>query len=189
MGAWLFEQGSYVYVFGTSMVFYAIGTFGMIIRLWGYKENLKISKKKMSPLELFHYRHIVDTFKVVFRPRKGHKRTYLIFMMICMLTSMMPYLGKNAFEFLYTKRFFSWDVSDYSLYQTVCTITQTAGMVIFFPLLHYLHASDNITIFLAVISNLGANLFKAFSFQPWMFFAAAGSSSIVSLLTSYSRYR
>ena len=177
MGAWLFEQGSYVCVFGTSMIFYAIGLFGMIIRLWGYKENLKTSREKLSLLELFHYRHIVDTFKVVFRKRKDHKRTYLIVMMICMLTTMMPYIGKHAFEFLYTKRFFSWDVSDYSLYQTVCTISNSAGMVIFLPLLHYLHATDNITITMAIISNLGANLFKAFSSQPWMFFAAAGRSS------------
>ena len=64
------------------------------------------------------YLYLYLYFEVTFKPRPGHRRTYLIVMMFTMLMNMMPFIGESAFQFPYVKRLFSWGVTDYSWYLT-----------------------------------------------------------------------
>ena len=61
-------------------------------------------------------RHILDTFKTILRPRESHKRLYLHCMMVMMLTHLVAIYAKLYCQYMYTKRMFGWEVSDYSFF-------------------------------------------------------------------------
>ena len=70
-------------------------------------------------LDLISPRHIVDSFKAVFKKRKNNKRFYLISMMIMMLTHLVTIYAELYCQFMYTKRMFEWEVKDYSYFTMV----------------------------------------------------------------------
>ena len=61
-------------------------------------------------------RHILDTFKTILRPRESHKRLYLHCMMVMMLTHLVAIYAELYCQYMYTKRMFGWEVSDYSFF-------------------------------------------------------------------------
>ena len=86
----------------------------LFLRLWNFKELIK--GEKLTFVDMVHPRHVLESLEVTFKPRPGHRRTYLIVMMVTMLMNMMPYIGESAFQIMYVKRLFSWGVTDYSWY-------------------------------------------------------------------------
>ena len=64
-------------------------------------------------------RHIVESFKVVFKKREHNKRFYLISMMAMMLTHLVTIYAELYCQFMYTKRMFEWEVKDYSYFTMV----------------------------------------------------------------------
>ena len=64
-------------------------------------------------------RHILESFKVVFKKRKLNKRFYLISMMVMMLTHLVTLYAELYCQFMYTKRMFEWEVRDYSYFTMV----------------------------------------------------------------------
>ena len=49
-GAWLFNSGSYVCVFGTSLLLNLLACLLAALRLWGFKEKINKSDLKVSGL-------------------------------------------------------------------------------------------------------------------------------------------
>ena len=127
----------------------------------------------MTFVDMVHPRHVIESLKVTFKPRPGHRRTYLIVMMFTMLMNMMPYIGESAFQFPYVKRLFSWGVTDYSWYLTTCTLISSAAMLVFFPIFHRLRTTDNTVIIISCLSQIAAGLIRGFSTEVWHFYASA----------------
>ena len=53
LGAWLFNSGSYVCVFGTSLLLTLLSCLLAALRLWGFKEKMKKSDLNFKGLPLF----------------------------------------------------------------------------------------------------------------------------------------
>ena len=70
-------------------------------------------------VDLISPRHIVESFKAVFKKRKNNKRFYLISMMVMMLTHLVTLYAELYCQFMYTKRMFEWEVKDYSYFTMV----------------------------------------------------------------------
>jgi hypothetical protein len=151
----------------------------MLLRLWNFQEKRK-EKESLSVLNIIHPRHIKESLSATFKPRPGHKRTYLILMMTVMLLNMMPYIGEGAYQFLYVKRIFSWGVSEYSWYKTTASLVASVAMFLLFPLFHRFKVNDNFIIILSCISQMGGAFVRGMSKEPWMFYL----STIVDFGTS-----
>ena len=173
LGAWVFKEGGYLYVFGIATALLFTGWTYIILRLWNFKEKINVAKK-MSFKETIHYRHVTDSIRTTLRARPGHKRTYLLLMMLIMLLKITPYIAEVAFQFLYTKRFFHWDVSDYSWYSSLYHIIGSVSMAVLLPLFNFLNINDNYILLIASASMFGGNLIRGLSKEPWMFYFSAG---------------
>ena len=91
-------------------------------------------------------------------------------MFFVMLSDHFHVMGEIAYEFLFTKRFFSWTVSDFSWFKTVDSINTSIGMVTLLPLLHYFNATDNIIIIIALISLILSNMLRGFATSYSVFY-------------------
>ena len=169
IGAWLLDSGGYVCVFSASLLICSLSYLYMLIRLWNFQEKRK-EKENMSFLKMIHPRHVKESFAASFKPRPGHKRTYLLTMMMVMLMNMMPYVGESAYQFLYVKRIFSWGVSEYSLYKSTASLVSSVAMFLLFPLFHRLKVTDNFIIIISCLSQIGGAFIRGMSTKTWMFY-------------------
>ena len=182
LGAWLFNSGGYVWVFGASLFAISLSYIYMVLRLWNFQEKLK-AKGSLSFYSMIHPRHVLESCSASFKPRPGHKRTYLLMLMVVMLMNMMPSIGEGAYQYLYVKRLFSWGVSDYSWYKTTASLVSSLAMFVLFPLFHRLKVNDNFIIILSCTSQIGGALLRGISTESWMFYLSTAvdfGTSIVS---------
>ena len=136
LGGVLFDVGGFVLVLCVSVVFYCVALVCGVCRLWGFQERWtdKTVAKKTSFIDMIHPRHIIDTIKVIVKPHHEQKKTFLLAMFFVMLSDHFHDMGEIAYEFLFTKRFFSWTVSDFSWFKTVDSINTSIGMITLLPL-------------------------------------------------------
>ena len=169
IGAWLLASGGYVCVFSVSLLIMGLAYAYMFLRLWNFQEKLK-EKESLSFLSMIHPRHIKESLSASFKPRPGHRRTYLITMMFVMLMNIMPYIGEGSYQFLFVKRFFGWGVSDYSWFKTTASLVSYISMVLLFPIFHKLKINDNIIIIISSLSQIGAAFTRGMATAGWMFY-------------------
>ena len=67
-------------------------------------------------IDLLSLRHVTESFKTTLQKRDNNKRFIVWAMMVVMLTHVMQREAEYQCQFMYTKRFFGWEVSDYSTY-------------------------------------------------------------------------
>ena len=172
LGGVLFGVGGFVLVLCVSVGFYCLAWVCGVCRLWGFQETWADKKvaKKTSFIDMIHPRHIIDTIKVIVKPRHERKRTFLLAMFFVMLSDHFHDMGEIAYEFLFTKRFFSWTVSDFSWFKTVDSFNTSIGMVTLLPLLHYFNATENIIIIIALISLILSNMLRGFATSYSVFY-------------------
>ena len=171
LGAWLYDLGSYNLVFSVSTGIMVACWLLLFLRLWSFNELIK--GKELTVVDMIHPRHVIESLKVTFKSRPGHRRTYLIVMMFTMLMNMMPFIGEGAFQFPYVKRLFSWGVADYSWYLTTCTLISSVAMLVCFPIFHRLRTTDNTVIIISCLSQIAAGVIRGFATEVWHFYASA----------------
>ena len=169
IAAWLLESGGYVCVFSTSLVIMGLAFLYMLLRLWNFQEKQK-ETENLSVLNIIHPRHVKESLSATFKPRPGHKRTYLIIMISVLLLNMLPYIGEGVYQFLYVKRIFSWGVSEYSWYKTTASLISSVAMFLLFPLFHRFEVNDNFIIMLSCISQMGASFVRGMATETWIFY-------------------
>ena len=165
LGGLLFQSGGFVIVLCMGVGFYFLAWSFAIWRLWNFEEELanKRVNNKMSLTELVHPSHIFDTVKVIFKPRTNFKRFFLLVLFFVFLSDEFHDQGEVVHEFLFTKRFFSWRVSDFSWFKTVDSLSTSVGTVVLLPLLHYFKATDNIIILITLVSLISSNMIRGLS--------------------------
>ena len=182
VGAWLYNFGGYVCVFGASLGVISIAYIYMLLRLWNFEEKIK-AKGNSSFTSLVHPRHVLDSVSASFKPRPNHKRSYLLIMMMVMLLSILPSTGERAYQFLFVKRLFSWGVSQYSWYNTTASLVSSLAMFILFPIFHRLKINENFIIIISCLSQIGGALTRGLSTKAWIFYFSTAvdfGTSIVS---------
>ena len=186
LGAWLYDLGSYNLVFSVSLGVMVACWVLLFLRLWNFTELIK--GEKLTLVDMIHPKHVVESLKVTFKPRKGHRRTYLMVMMFTMLMNMMPFIGESVFQFSYVKRLFSWGVPEYSWYQTTCTLISSLAMLVCFPIFHRLHTTDNMVIIISCLSQIAAAIIRGFATEVWHFYLSAAVDMGTSLVSPPIRF-
>ena len=165
LGGVLYKVGGFVLVLSVGGIFYFLAWSYAFLRLWHFQEVVGNGKnmKTTSLIDIIHPRHILDTVKVIFKPRSDLKRCFLVAMFFIFLIDEFHDQGELIHEFLFTKRIFSWTVSDYSWFKTVDSVSTSVGTVTLFPLLYYFKATDNIIILIALASVILSNMIRGLS--------------------------
>ncbi|KAK9874853.1 hypothetical protein WA026_005669 [Henosepilachna vigintioctopunctata] len=91
------------------------------------KNGTKMEPKKSFLVDLFDYRHIVNTFAIVFKEGAFTKRLKLCLVMILVLLNVGSYRGELTVMYMFSRRKFTWDELDYSGYNTYHSVTQMLG--------------------------------------------------------------
>ena len=168
LSAVIYNEYGYIGVMATGLGFYILGCLYLVIRFWGFKEN--INKSELGLVELLSPRHVIDIFKASFRPRPGKKRVYILMMMLVMMAFMMPEDAETMVQFMYTKRMFHWEYDTFSYYNTIQNIMSLAGVVLIMPLFHHFNGNDNIIIICSGISKILSQFVRAFAKTELVFF-------------------
>jgi MFS family permease len=159
LGAYLFQQGSYVCVIGATLLGRILGAAFLVIRLEMFKwrpaaavkhndeggddddnkaaeadKNGGGQKKKHSALSPVH---IKDSLMTVAKRRPDRKRTLLWIYLIVILADNLPFFGESTIGFNYVRTRFGWDMVEYSEFRTITEVVDLVGQAVFIPLLGY----------------------------------------------------
>jgi len=185
IGAYLWEAGGYLCVFGTSLVGKFLTLVFLVVRLemfkWkpgAVKEEDRPTKKRnaLSPS------HIKDSLMTCFKKRDNGKRFYLLCYTAVMLTIVLPFFGEFTISYNYVRTRYDWDVVAYSNYRSICSVIDLVGQAILIPLIGYLEIKDTNIIPVVIATIVTRHIIKGFAFESWMMYLG----SAIDLLGSYA---
>ena len=168
LSALIYNNMGYTGVMATGFGLYVLTSLYLLIRFWGFKENIK--KSKFDLAELLSPKHPIQIIKASFRSRPGRKQIYILLMMLVMMAFMMPEDAETMVQFMYTKRKFQWEYDTFSYYNTIQMVMSMVGVVLIMPLFHYFNGNDNVIIISSGISKILSQLVRAFARTEKVFF-------------------
>jgi len=185
-GAYLWDVGGYLCVFGTSLLGKLLTLIILAVRLELFKWNPgKVDEKKEERPKKRHVLspgHIKDSFQTFFKKRSYGKRFYLITYTMVMLTYYLPFFGEGAVSYNYVRTRFHWGVDEYSNYRSICSVIDLVGQAVLIPILGILALPDANIIPFIIFTVFLRHMIKGFAVQSWMMYLG----SAVDLLASYS---
>jgi MFS family permease len=160
IGAYLFQQGGYVCVIGSTLVGRILAAASLVIRLEMFKWRPAAAvvkhddssdtsavaaadgaqAKKHSALSLVH---IKDSLMTVARRRPDGKRSLLWIYLTIMLVVVLPSFGESTIGYNYVRTRFGWDMVQYSEYRTITEMIDLAGQAVTIPVLGYAQVGEN----------------------------------------------
>jgi len=185
IGAYLWEVGGYLCVFGASMIGKFITLIFLVIRLEMFKWNPgKVEEtdrpaKKRNALSL---NHIKDSVMTYFKKRKYGKRFYLITYTLVMLTIYLPFFGEHTMSYNYVRTRYDWGMVEYSNYRSICSVIDLVGQGVLIPLIGYLNIKDTNIIPFIIVTIIARHTIKGLAYQPWLMYVGSG----VDLLGGYA---
>nr|XP_027225182.1 uncharacterized protein LOC113817350 [Penaeus vannamei] len=112
--------------------------------------------------------------------REGRARTHILVHIFNCCVQVFNF-GLMNYDFLYTRKKFSWDYNSFTLWSIVSTPLSSVGTIVVMPLLsYYFRVEDSMLGFAGGVSSLFTYVLRATAPAPWVFYL----SSVVSLLSS-----
>ncbi|XP_071529489.1 LOW QUALITY PROTEIN: proton-coupled folate transporter-like [Panulirus ornatus] len=138
LGAWLYDVGGYLWVFGLSCLICIIClTYTAIV----VKEKVQPAQEDPSvkALSPWNPRNVIDLFRVCFKKRRGRGRLQIITLMAMMLF----FFSCGAHNmYLWALRVLNWDQDKYSLFSTTDQLAHEVVMLLLAPIVRYLGIHD-----------------------------------------------
>jgi len=188
-GAYLFQEGSYMCVFGTTTVGRIIGFSFLIYTFesydWTKEENRKEGETKKY--HLFSYRHIVDSLKTATKPRPNRKRFYLWMYLTMLISLFLPLFGEMVVGYNYVRTLYQWEVVEYSQYKSFQELLEVVGQGVAIPILGWLNFRDSAIVPVLFFTYILRDVIKAFSKFPWMLYTAAAVGFVAAYSVSTCR--
>lgn len=180
-GAVLYARGGYVAVFGTMVTLDFLGVLYILARLEEHPGGARAeTSSKAGVCEALSPAHLKDTLLAVWRPREGRARTHILVHIFNCCVQVFNF-GLMNYDFLYTRKKFSWDYNSFTLWSIVSTPLSSVGTIVVMPLLsYYFRVEDSMLGFAGGVSSLFTYVLRATAPAPWVFYL----SSVVSLLSS-----
>ncbi|XP_034658336.1 proton-coupled folate transporter [Drosophila subobscura] len=123
--------------------------------------------------DFFDRQHVKDSFSVLLKPRRGHRRSFLIILLLSMLLYTFQ-RDEGSYLYLYTLDKFKWDVSSYSSFKTFKSSAYVIAMLLAVPLMNKaLGCRDTTIIFIGAWAHSIARLFYYFATTPKLLYAGA----------------
>lgn len=185
IGAYLWEAGGYLCVFGASLVGKFVTLVFLIVRLEMFKWSpgkVEESDRPTKKRNAFSPSHIKDSFMTCFKKRENGKRFFLITYTLVMLTIFLPFFGEFTISYNYVRTRYSWGIVEYSHYRSICSIIDLVGQGILIPLIGYLNIKDTNIIPFIIVTIITRHIIKGLAFDSWMMYLG----SAVDLMGSYA---
>nr|XP_036671818.1 proton-coupled folate transporter isoform X1 [Drosophila suzukii] len=123
--------------------------------------------------DYFDMQHMKDSLTVLAKPRKGHRRSFLIILMISMALYTFQ-RDEGHYLYMYTQGKFNWDVSAFSNFKTFKSSAYVIAMLLGVPLMNKLLGwSDTAIVFVGTWAHSIARLFFYFATNTDLLYAGA----------------
>ncbi|KAH8322784.1 hypothetical protein KR059_005590 [Drosophila kikkawai] len=123
--------------------------------------------------DFFDKQHVKDSFAVLVKPRRAHRRSFLIILLISM-TLYTFQRDEGSYLYMYTLDKFDWEVSSYSSFKTFKSSAYVIAMLLGVPLMNkVLNWRDTIIIFIGAWAHSIARLFFYFASNTDLLYAGA----------------
>ena len=193
LGAWLFNTGSYLLVFGTGVTIYLSACMLGLKTLWGFKEKLSKDQNNLPfagsltaikgffnefDLDLISPRNITDALVTTFKIRPKKKNICILCMIFVIFINYCT--SDHIIDFMYVKRKFGWRVDKYSYFVSVTNTVGVIGTVFSIPTYHHFNMSDNAIILISQGFCIVQRIIKALANTEPIFYV----STIFALLSN-----
>ncbi|XP_037781602.1 solute carrier family 46 member 3-like [Penaeus monodon] len=181
LGTVIYGCGGYVAVFGAMAMLDFLSVLYVLVRLKEHPEGARAeTSSKAGVCEALSPAHLKVAFLAVWRPREGRARTHILVHIFIVCVQVFNF-GLINYDFLYTRKRFSWDYNDFTLWSIVSMPLSSAGTIVVIPLLsYYFRVEDSMLGFAGGVSALFTYVLRATAPAPWVFYL----STVVSLLSS-----
>ncbi|XP_026833328.1 proton-coupled folate transporter isoform X1 [Drosophila erecta] len=123
--------------------------------------------------DFFDKQHVKDSLAVLIKPRNGHRRSFLIILLVSM--ALYTFQRDEAqYLYMYTLGKFDWDVSAYSHFKTFKSSAYVIAMLVAVPLMNKLLGwRDTTIVFIGTWAHSIARLFFYFATNTDVLYAGA----------------
>ncbi|XP_002135392.1 proton-coupled folate transporter isoform X2 [Drosophila pseudoobscura] len=123
--------------------------------------------------DFFDKQHVKDSFSVLSKTRQGHRRSFLIILLVSMALYTFQ-RDEGSYLYLYTLDKFKWEVSSFSSFKTFKSSAYVIAMLLAVPLMNkVLGWRDTTIIFIGAFAHSIARLFYFFAATPKLLYAGA----------------
>uniref|UniRef100_A0A1A9W3A1 Major facilitator superfamily (MFS) profile domain-containing protein n=1 Tax=Glossina brevipalpis TaxID=37001 RepID=A0A1A9W3A1_9MUSC len=180
LGSYLFYNHfgkSYANMFALNASLLAISIiYTLLVLKWQTTEKQR-SLKELNCcgffVEYFDKQHVQDSFRVLTKSRHGHRRCFLIILLISMALYTFQ-RDENQYLFLYTTFKFNWGVDVYSAFKTFKSSAYVIAMLIAVPIMNKLFdCRDTTIVFIGAWAHAIARLFFYFATTGTLFYVGA----------------
>ncbi|XP_043650265.1 proton-coupled folate transporter [Drosophila teissieri] len=123
--------------------------------------------------DFFDKQHVKDSLAVLVKPRKGHRRSFLVILLVSMALYTFQ-RDEGQYLYMYTLDKFDWDVSAYSHFKTFKSSAYVIAMLLAVPLMNKLLGwRDTTIVFIGTWAHSIARLFFYFASNTDLLYAGA----------------
>ncbi|XP_068149237.1 lysosomal proton-coupled steroid conjugate and bile acid symporter SLC46A3 isoform X2 [Drosophila tropicalis] len=180
LGSYLFYHAfnqSYAYMFMVNASLLALAIVYTIIALKWQTNDRQRSLRELGLCgfwpDFFDKQHVIDSFNVMIKPRSGHRRGFLIILLVSMIYYTFQ-RDEGTYLYFYTLAKFDWDVDLYSTFKTFKSSAYVIAMLLGVPIMNKLFGwRDTTLIFIGTWAHSIARVFFYFAETPKLLYAGA----------------
>lgn len=161
-------------IFSITAFLYLVGIlYGIfIVKEPSSKDNSKpeISDKSVIA-DFFDKKHVVNTFKIVFKDGENHRRKRVLALLLVLMVCVGPVFGEMAVTYLFTRFQFNWSEVDYSIFSTFGMMTHLVGTSFSVGVFsHLLKMDDALIGIISTMSKILSGFIFAFAVTTWQIY-------------------
>ncbi|XP_011306491.1 proton-coupled folate transporter isoform X2 [Fopius arisanus] len=182
LGSYLFTRvfdGSYAIMFtiNTSLLVLSV-IYSLIVLKWQTNPRQQPLNGVNPFTDFFDEKHVIATFKTLTnrRPKFARLHLWILFVAMALYTFQRD---EKPMSYLYTQRFFNWDVKDFSNFRTFQSSLFVAAMLVGAPTLSRgLGLKDTYIVIIGALSHAGGRILFASALSPNVFYAGAAVAAL-----------
>ncbi|KAK5641306.1 hypothetical protein RI129_009853 [Pyrocoelia pectoralis] len=137
-----------------------------------------ISEAKNVITDFFDYKHVVDTFKTIFKRRTFARRSYLLLLILAMATYTFQ-RDERQMSYLYLQLVFNWTFDQVSTFRIYQSAIQDVMLLVAIPLMSkVLGWRDTIIALIGSLAHIAARIFYTTADVGWLFYLGGAFASL-----------
>ncbi|KAK3872835.1 hypothetical protein Pcinc_022090 [Petrolisthes cinctipes] len=183
----LFSKFGYLGVYGVSAVFFFIAVLYTVVRVEDTRGRYSKYNRHRTELaqppgnmckDLCDVNNVRDTFRTAMKPRPHKGRTKILLLMVTLCT-MIFIFGAMNIDYLYTKRKFGWEYSDYLHYSLTQQLFGIIGTSIILPVFSFrLQVDDTVLALVGGVFTISSYIIRGLAPTPWVLYLSAVVSCV-----------
>ncbi|XP_031354714.1 solute carrier family 46 member 3 isoform X3 [Photinus pyralis] len=167
-----------MFIINASLLVAAIIYTGLRLKMRTNDKQRPISDANNVVTDFFDYKHVVDTFKTIFKRRQFTQRAFLLLLILAMATYTFQ-RDERQMSYLYLQWVFNWNFDQVSTFRTFQSAIQDVMLLVAIPLMSKLLGwRDTIIALIGALAHIAARIFYASANVGWMFYLGGVFASL-----------